>query len=85
MKPWVVHIHIKDWKLGEYIGCIPGEGNGQIKELLKELATINYDGCLTMEPHLQKGGQFGGTTGDKLFTQALVAIRQLAQEAGLQL
>lgn len=85
MKPWVVHIHIKDWKLGEQIGCMPGEGDGQIKELLLALVAINYDGFLTMEPHLQKGGQFGGTTGDKLFSQALAAIRTLSNEAGLQL
>jgi len=59
MKPYVVHVHIKDWKLGEKdVGSIPGEGDGQIKELLIELAAMNYDGCLTMEPHLQAGGQF---------------------------
>ena len=45
MKPYVSHIHIKDWKVGEDIGSIPGEGDGQIRELLAELAAINYDGA----------------------------------------
>lgn len=84
MKPYVVHIHIKDWKLGADIGSIPGEGDGQIKELLAELAALNYDGCLTMEPHLKVGGQFGGDTGPELFSQAIAAVRNLAAEVGLK-
>ena len=85
MKPYVVHVHIKDWKLGSKdIGSIPGEGDGQIKELLAELAEMNYDGCLTMEPHLQTGGQFGGSTGPELFSRAIAAVREMAAEAGLK-
>lgn len=84
MKPYVVHVHIKDWKLGaKDVGSIPGEGDGQIEELLAELAAINYDGCLTMEPHLQTGGQFGGSTGPELFSRAIAAVRELAAEVGL--
>jgi len=84
MKPYVVHIHIKDWKLGaKDVGSIPGEGDGQIKELLAELAAMNYDGCMTMEPHLQSGGQFGGSTGPELFSRAIAAVRELSAEVGL--
>jgi len=84
MKPYVVHIHIKDWKLGSAdIGSIPGQGDGQIKELLAELAALNYGGCMTMEPHLKTGGQFGGSTGPELFSKAIAAVRELAAEVGL--
>jgi sugar phosphate isomerase/epimerase len=83
MKPYVAHIHIKDWKLGEDVGSIPGKGDGQIKELLAELAALAYDGCLTMEPHLRAGGQFGGDTGPELFSQAIAAVRELSGEVGL--
>ena len=84
MKPYVVHVHIKDWKLGSpQVGSIPGEGDGQIKELLAELVMLNYDGCLTMEPHLRAGGQFGGDTGPELFSKAIMAVRELAAEVGL--
>lgn len=86
MKPYVVHVHIKDWKLGSKdIGSLPGEGDGQIKDLLAELAAMKYDGCLTMEPHLQTGGQFGGSTGPELFSKATEAVRSLADEVGLVL
>jgi len=85
MKPYVVHIHIKDWKLNADIGSIPGRGDGQIKELLAELAGMNYEGFITMEPHLKAGGQFGGDTGPGLFSQAVSAVRELAVETGLKL
>ena len=86
MKPYVVHIHIKDWKLGSTdTGSIPGQGDGQIKELLSELAEMNYYGCLTMEPHLKTGGQFGGSTGPELFSRAIEAVRQIADKVGLGL
>jgi sugar phosphate isomerase/epimerase len=84
MKPYVVHIHIKDWKLGSKdVGSVPGEGDGQIKELLAELAKMDYDGCMTMEPHLKTGGQFGGSTSPELFARAIAAVRELAAEVGL--
>lgn len=84
MKPYVVHVHIKDWKLGsEHVGSMPGEGDGQIRMLLEELAGMKYDGFLTVEPHLKSGGQFGGDTGPQLFTQAIAATRRLCQDAGL--
>ena len=86
MQPYVVHVHIKDWKLGSKdVGSIPGQGDGQIKELLAELAAMNYDACLTMEPHLKTGGQFGGSTGPELFSKAIAAVRSLADEMGLPL
>jgi len=86
MKPYVVHIHIKDWKLGgKEVGSMPGQGDGQIKELLAELAAMKYDGCMTMEPHLMAGGQFGGSTGPDLFSKAIAAVRSLADEVGLEL
>ncbi|MBN1763707.1 MAG: sugar phosphate isomerase/epimerase [Sedimentisphaerales bacterium] len=84
MKPYVVHVHIKDWKLGAQTGSIPGQGDGQIKELLAELAAMNYKGCLTLEPHLKEGKQFFGASGAELFTHAVEAIRKLADKAGLE-
>jgi len=84
MKPYVVHVHVKDWKLGdEALGAIPGEGDGRIRDLLAELAALPYDGYLTMEPHLRSGGQFGGQTGPELFSEAVRATRTLCREVGL--
>jgi sugar phosphate isomerase/epimerase len=85
MAPYVVHVHIKDWKLGSLsVGSLPGEGDGQIDILLKKLAEIKYNGFLTMEPHLESGGQFGGKSGPVLFEKAIRATREIAERAGLK-
>lgn len=85
MEPFVVHVHIKDWKLGSTkVGCIPGEGNGQIRELLKKLLENNYKGFVTIEPHLESGGQFGGTTDMASFKKAIEATRSICDEIGLE-
>jgi sugar phosphate isomerase/epimerase len=84
MKPYVVHVHIKDWMAGKTdIGSLPGQGDGQILELLKQLENDQYSGFLTMEPHLRVGGQFGGDTGPELFASAVEATRELCKKAGL--
>ena len=36
-----------------------------------------------IEPHLETGGQFGGSTGPELFTRAIAAVREIAAEVGL--
>ena len=84
MKPYVVHVHIKDWKLGEtHVGSMPGEGDAQIRELLVDLMTMKYGGFLTVEPHLKSGGQFGGETSPELFSQAISATRALCRDVSL--
>lgn len=85
MKPYVVHVHIKDWKLGsKNVGSMPGEGDAQIKELLADLAYSDYQGFITLEPHLKVGGQFGGDTGPELFSKAIAATRSLCRSVGLE-
>jgi 3-dehydroshikimate dehydratase len=85
MKPYVVHVHVKDWKVGnDRAGSMPGEGDGQIRELLTDLARMKYEGFLTIEPHLKSGGQFGGETGPELFSAAIRVTRELCRSAGLK-
>ncbi len=83
MKPYVAHVHIKDWKLGETTGCLPGRGDAQIEDLLRELKGMHYDWFLTLEPHLRRGGQFGGSSGGELFSQAIRALREMSERIGL--
>jgi 3-dehydroshikimate dehydratase len=83
--PYVVHVHMKDWKLGSIsTGSLPGEGDGQVKELLATLSAINYAGYITLEPHLLSGGQFGGYSGPELFGKAIHATRMLCDAVGLE-
>ena len=79
MMPYINHVHIKDWIVGSQIGSIPGKGDGQIPQLLEELKKKNYSGFLTLEPHLEKGEQFGGSTSSQLFALAVDSLRQLCE------
>ncbi len=55
MEPYIEYMHIKD-AIGETV--VPaGVGEGNIEAILKELAAKDYDGFLSLEPHL---GSFDG-------------------------
>lgn len=84
MQRYINHIHIKDWAAGGDIGSMPGKGDGQIPQLLAKLKTMTYSGFMTLEPHLEKGGQFGGSTSSKLFADAVNALKNLCDKAGLK-
>jgi sugar phosphate isomerase/epimerase len=84
LKPFVGHIHVKDWVPGENAGRVAGQGQGQIREILAELATAEYNGFLTLEPHLSKAGQFAGFSGLDKFKAAADALIDLCRQAGLK-
>ena len=50
----VEHIHIKDAVLDGDRECFvfPGDGDAKIIDILKELKHINYDGGISIEPHM---------------------------------
>ncbi|USB31713.1 sugar phosphate isomerase/epimerase family protein [Paenibacillus sp. YPG26] len=52
--PYVEHVHIKDGILqeGKEVYTLPGEGDSKVKECLIWLLEHNYDGILSIEPHL---------------------------------
>lgn len=83
LKPHVIHFHIKDWVQGESTARLPGKGNGQLKETLADAKESGYDGFLTMEPHMVKGGQMGGKSGPESFIQATNALKAICDEVGM--
>src|SRR6266480_6886857 len=76
-RPWAVHLHIKDWVKGEERGRLAGTGQGRIAEVLDDAMKAEYDGFVTMEPHLLGGGPTGGQTGPELFPKAATALRKI--------
>ncbi|MCP4712096.1 MAG: sugar phosphate isomerase/epimerase [Planctomycetes bacterium] len=85
MKKYVAHVHIKDRKVDGETGCLPGKGDGQVKELLKGVVQEEYEGFLTLEPHMTVSGTFSGFTGPENFSLAVGALRRLAVEVGLKM
>jgi len=56
VKPHIVHVHVKDavWvpakKDAEY--RFPGEGDGHVRKILKDLLAGGYDAGISIEPHM---------------------------------
>lgn len=56
VKPWIQHVHVKDavWdeakKDADY--KYPGEGDGQVRRVLRDLLASGYEGGISIEPHL---------------------------------
>ena len=63
-KSRIVHVHIKDAKPGpegKPVFCFPGEGAGEVRRVVKELAASGYDGYLSIEPHIKSVVHLGKT------------------------
>ncbi|MEJ5169490.1 MAG: sugar phosphate isomerase/epimerase family protein [Fimbriimonadales bacterium] len=83
--PWLLAhldtLHIKDAVESEGKVVPAGRGDGQMVETLRWLATMGWDGPLTLEPHLSVAGEFGGFSGPELFQAAADALHNVISEA----
>jgi len=76
--------HIKDKVAGDSGPCVPaGTGDGQFDEIFADLAHRDFDGFMTLEPHLAAAGQFSGHTGPELFAEAVKALSLVCDRHGL--
>ena len=89
VKDYIEYVHCKDAiapksadDLGEVVPS--GEGDGQFPQLLQELKRINYQGFLSIEPHLGDFDAFGGLCGPELWTTAHTALIKLLNDADVQ-
>jgi sugar phosphate isomerase/epimerase len=85
LKPWSVHIHIKDVKGKEDRAVPAGQGDGHIEEILVDLKKSGYAGFLSLEPHLKAAGQFSGFSGPALFKMAADALKVICDRNGIEL
>jgi 3-dehydroshikimate dehydratase len=85
LKPYTVHIHIKDAKRDGGKVVPAGHGDGDIEPILRDAYASGYRGFLSLEPHLAAHGQFSGFSGPDLFRTAVEALREVAKKAGVPL
>ena len=56
VKQFIAHVHVKDarWNTAKNDAdyTYPGEGDGQVKRILKDLVANGYDAGISIEPHL---------------------------------
>jgi sugar phosphate isomerase/epimerase len=82
LKDYVDYVHIKDGLMAEKRVVPAGQGDGEVRELLRELVARGYDGFLSLEPHLKSAGTFSGFSGPELFGVAVKALREVLREIG---
>ena len=71
LKPYTIHIHIKD-ALHLTNKMVPaGEGDGHIPEILRDAYASGYRGFLSLEPHLAAQEQYAGFSGPELLKPPL--------------
>jgi sugar phosphate isomerase/epimerase len=85
IKPYAVHIHIKDVIAKEDRAVPAGHGDGHVEEILVDLKNSGYTGFLSLEPHLKAAGQFSGFSGPALFKMAVDALKTICARNGILL
>jgi 3-dehydroshikimate dehydratase len=85
LKPYTTHIHIKDAMLRDGKVVPAGDGDGDLRPILRDAYASGYRGFLSFEPHLAAHGQFSGFSGPQLFQTAVDALRKLCEEQGIPL
>jgi len=85
LKPYTVHIHIKDALLADGKVVPAGQGDGQIEPILIDAYKSGYRGFLSLEPHLAAHGQFSGFSGPALFKTAVDALKAICRRANIPL
>jgi sugar phosphate isomerase/epimerase len=85
LKPYTVHIHIKDVSAKDGRAVPAGQGDGHIEEILVDLKQSGYDGFLSLEPHLRAAEQFSGFSGPALFKVAVDSLKSICKKNGIEL
>lgn len=91
LKPYIEYVHVKDaeWESGQVVPA--GHGDGNVKEILKELKESGYEGFLSLEPHLADFAGFSALengksekkeklTGEESFTLAHESLVKILGE-----
>ena len=84
VRPYTDYIHIKDAKASDSSVVPAGEGDGQVRELMRSLHADGYDGFVSIEPHLVEFDAFGGLCGPDLWTTAYEALTGILTDEGIE-
>ena len=78
---WIEYVHVKDAEADGTVTAA-GEGIAAWPDLLARLRDADYNGFLSLEPHLTEGGRFGGFIGPDRFRHASQALQGLLKGLG---
>jgi sugar phosphate isomerase/epimerase len=78
------YLHIKDAHVGSGEVVAAGDGDGQLRELIRVLRADGFEGFCSIEPHLGSFDAFGGQCGPELWGVAHAAFTRLLHEEGIE-
>jgi sugar phosphate isomerase/epimerase len=84
VEPYIAWVQMKDALVNSGKPVPIGEGDGQIRDFLRELKKKNYSGFVSVESHLEPEGKFAGYSKAQLFVVNVRALKRLLEEAGLK-
>ncbi|MCQ2398407.1 MAG: sugar phosphate isomerase/epimerase [Sphaerochaetaceae bacterium] len=82
MHPYITYVHVKDYSGHDHSMSIPGTGISHIREVFDRLR--DRDLFISMEPHLDLAGQFGGNTSPEKYNDAVSSVKRMLTELEIQ-
>jgi len=82
MHPYIGYVHVKDYAGHDLDMSIPGQGVSCIPQVFERLK--DRDLFISMEPHLDVAGQFGGFTAPEKYASAVDAVRSIMDGIGIK-
>lgn len=80
LQPFIDYVHVKDARFADGEVVPAGQGDGEVRETIRELKTSGFEGFFSLEPHLAHAGAFSGFSGPDLFRLAVQSFKTLLQE-----
>lgn len=82
MHPYIKYMHVKDYAGYDLAMSIPGEGVSHIPEIFDRLRGL--DMFISMEPHLDMAGQFGGATSPDKYSMAVDSVKGILDKLRIE-
>jgi sugar phosphate isomerase/epimerase len=83
LRPYLTYLQVKDAVAATGVVVPAGEGDGQVRETLEALRSSQFEGYVSLEPHLAEAGRFGGFSGPAEFRRAAQALKALLAELSI--
>ena len=83
VRPHLEYVHMKDAVMGSGDVRVAGEGDGQIREVIRALCSDGFTGFFSIEPHLGSFDAFGGQCGPELWRTAHRGFVSLLADEGV--
>lgn len=83
IRPHLAYVHVKDAVMGTNEVRVAGEGDGQVRDVVRSLRDDGFSGFFSLEPHLGRYDAFGAECGPELWATAHQAFAAMLDAEGV--